>query len=310
MVLDGKLTLGQLIAFRIISSYVTQPILRLSGVWQSVQELNVSFERLGDIINISKEKDIFDNQNISIPSIKGLVKFSNVDFRFTNTNSNSLSNINLEINPGTFVGIVGKSGSGKSTLLKLIPRLYKSSKGTISVDNYDVNKVDLYSLRRQIGIVPQEPLLFAGSIMDNLIINNQNASDEMVVEATSKANAHDFIMKMPNGYNTQIGERGSSLSGGQRQRIAIARTLLSNPKLLIFDEATSALDYESEKIIVNNLISSYKDLTILFVSHRLESLKNADLLIMMDNGKVVESGTHVELINNNGLYSSLYNLRD
>ena len=307
MVLEGKLTLGQLIAFRIISSYVTQPILRLSTVCQTLQELNVSFERLGDIINIKKEKEETDNENISMPKISGLLKFDNVDFNFIKSNVNSLSNINLKIEPGTFVGLAGKSGSGKSTLTKLIPRLYKPSKGIVSIDNYDVTKVDLYSLRRQIGIVPQEPLLFAGTILDNLRINNKNASDELIVKVTKRANAHDFIMKMPDGYNTQIGERGSSMSGGQRQRIAIARTLLSEPKMLILDEATSALDFESEKIIVDNLINSYRDLTVIFISHRLQTLENADLIIMMEDGKIAESGTHSELLENKGSYSYLYN---
>ena len=307
MVLEGRLTLGQLIAFRIISSYVTQPILRLSTVWQTLQELNVSFERLGDIINIKKEKEETDNENISMPKISGLLKFDNVDFNFIKSNVNSLSNINLKIEPGTFVGLAGKSGSGKSTLTKLIPRLYKPSKGIVSIDNYDVTKVDLYSLRRQIGIVPQEPLLFAGTILDNLRINNKNASDELIVKVTKRANAHDFIMKMPDGYNTQIGERGSSMSGGQRQRIAIARTLLSEPKMLILDEATSALDFESEKIIVDNLINSYRDLTVIFISHRLQTLENADLIIMMEDGKISESGTHSELLENKGSYSYLYN---
>ena len=307
MVLEGKLTLGQLIAFRIISSYVTQPILRLSTVWQTLQELNVSFERLGDIINIKKEKEETDNENISMPKISGLLKFDNVDFNFIKSNVNSLSNINLKIEPGTFVGLAGKSGSGKSTLTKLIPRLYKPSKGIVSIDNYDVTKVDLYSLRRQIGIVPQEPLLFAGTILDNLRINNKNASDELIVKVTKRANAHDFIMKMPDGYNTQIGERGSSMSGGQRQRIAIARTLLSEPKMLILDEATSALDFESEKIIVDNLINSYRDITVIFISHRLQTLENADLIIMMEDGKIAESGTHSELLENKGSYSYLYN---
>ena len=307
MVLEGKLTLGQLIAFRIISSYVTQPILRLSTVWQTLQELNVSFERLGDIINIKKEKEETDNENISMPKISGLLKFDNVDFNFIKSNVNSLSNINLKIEPGTFVGLAGKSGSGKSTLTKLIPRLYKPSKGIVSIDNYDVTKVDLYSLRRQIGIVPQEPLLFAGTILDNLRINNKNASDELIVKVTKRANAHDFIMKMPDGYNTQIGESGSSMSGGQRQRIAIARTLLSEPKMLILDEATSALDFESEKIIVDNLINSYRDLTVIFISHRLQTLENADLIIMMEDGKIAESGTHSELLENKGSYSYLYN---
>ena len=236
-----------------------------------------------------------------------IIDVTNLTKKYSSKDSLALDHINLTIEPGTFVGLAGKSGSGKSTLTKLIPRLYKPSKGIVSIDNYDVTKVDLYSLRRQIGIVPQEPLLFAGSILDNLRINNKNASDELIVKVTKRANAHDFIMKMPDGYNTQIGERGSSMSGGQRQRIAIARTLLSEPKMLILDEATSALDFESEKIIVDNLINSYRDLTVIFISHRLQTLENADLIIMMEDGKISESGTHSELLENKGSYSYLYN---
>ena len=306
LVLQGKMSLGQLIAFRIISGYVTQPLLRLSSIWQSIQELKVSFERLADIIDTQEESSEADKANIPLPEIDGEVKFDNITFRFPNATQDVLKNINITIPKGKFVGIAGQSGSGKSTLMKLLPRLYEINNGKILIDNYDIQKIELYSLRKQIGIVPQEPLLFSGSVSENIAITNPNSSSNEIVEAAKAANAHDFIMELPEGYSTNVGERGAGLSGGQKQRIAIARTILNKPKLLIMDEATSALDYNSERKVCNNLKEACKNKTVFFITHRLSTIKNADTIIMMDQGKIHEVGSHEELIERKGMYYALY----
>ena len=306
LVLQGKMSLGQLIAFRIISGYVTQPLLRLSSIWQSIQELKVSFERLADIIDTQEESSEADKANIPLPEIDGEVKFDNITFRFPNATQDVLKNINITIPKGKFVGIAGQSGSGKSTLMKLLPRLYEINNGKILIDNYDIQKIELYSLRKQIGIVPQEPLLFSGSVSENIAITNPNSSSNEIVEAAKAANAHDFIMELPEGYSTNVGERGAGLSGGQKQRIAIARTILNKPKLLIMDEATSALDYNSERKVCENLRKSCKNKTVFFITHRLTTIKNADIIIMMDQGNIHEIGSHEDLMNNKGMYYALY----
>ena len=306
LVLKGQLSLGQLIAFRIISGYVTQPLLRLSTIWQNIQELRVSFERLADIVDTPEEATEEDKGKIPLPSISGEVEFENVSFSFQTGKPYVLKQINLKIKSGQFVGIVGQSGSGKSTLMKLLPRLYKPNSGKILIDNYDVNKVELYSLRRQVGIVPQEPLLFAGSISDNIALTDPEAPSDEIVKVAKIANAHDFIMDMEDGYSTNIGERGAGLSGGQKQRIAIARTLLSNPKLLIMDEATSALDYQSERKVCEGLRKSSKESTVFFITHRLSTVRNADVIVMLHQGAIAEIGTHDELLNLKGRYFALY----
>jgi subfamily B ATP-binding cassette protein HlyB/CyaB len=306
MVLRSELTLGQLIAFRIISGYVTQPLLRLSSIWQTIQELRVSFERLADVVDTPEESNEADKANIPLPAIEGKVVFENVSFSFAPGGPEVLSSINLTVEPGTFVGVVGQSGSGKSTLMKLLPRLYAPTKGRILVDQYDISKVELYSLRRQIGIVPQEPLLFSGTISDNIALTNPDASSEAIVEAARIANAHDFIMELPAGYSTPVGERGASLSGGQRQRIAIARTLLARPRLMVMDEATSALDYDSERQVCDNLCEAMKHCTVFFITHRLSTIRRADHIVMLHQGALVESGTHAELMALRGRYYALY----
>ena len=217
-----------------------------------------------------------------------------------------LKNIVLEIGEGEFVGIVGQSGSGKSTLMKLLPRLYTVQEGRILIDNYDIDKVELYSLRRQIGIVPQDPLLFAGSVSDNIALTNPDCNSEAVIHAAKLADAHNFIMELPAGYSSNVGERGAALSGGQRQRIAIARTLLSNPRLLVLDEATSALDYETERRVCDNLREQLKGCTTFFITHRLNTIRQADRILMMHNGTIVEQGTHDELMALRGRYYALY----
>ena len=306
MVLQGELTLGQLIAFRIISGYVTQPLLRLSTIWQNIQELKVSFERLADIINTPLESNESDQAKIPLPPINGKVSFDDVSFRFKPSSPTVLKNISLSIEANSFVGIVGQSGSGKSTLVKLLPRLYTPDSGRLLIDEYDIDKVELYSLRRQIGIVPQDPLLFSGTISENIALTQPDASSDDIVHAARMANAHDFIMQLSSGYSTNVGERGSNLSGGQRQRIAIARTLLGKPKLLVMDEATSALDYDTERRVCNNLLESMDNSTVLFITHRLSSIRRADRILMMHDGALVETGTHNELMDLKGRYFALY----
>jgi ATP-binding cassette subfamily B protein len=306
LVLKGEMSLGQLIAFRIISGYVTQPLLRLSSIWQNIQELRVSFERLADIVDTPEESDESDRAKIPLPPIQGDVTFEDLFFRFNPGAPEVLKNVNLHVPQGTFVGIVGQSGSGKSTLMKLLPRLYSPTQGRILIDQYDIDKVELYSLRRQIGIVPQDPLLFTGTISENIALTNPDASSDAIVEAAKIAEAHDFIMGLPAGYSTTIGERGASLSGGQRQRIAIARTLLGNPKLLVMDEATSALDYDTERRVCDNLVDALHDRTVFFITHRLSTIRRADLIVMMHMGAIVETGTHDELMAMRGRYYALY----
>jgi len=306
LVLKGELTLGQLIAFRIISSYVTQPLLRLSSIWQNIQELRVSFERLADVVDTPEESSAADKANIPLPPVEGDVVFENVSFRFTPTGADVLNNINLHVPRGCFVGIVGQSGSGKSTLTKLLPRLYSPNQGRILIDGFNIDKVELYSLRRQIGIVPQDPLLFSGTISENIALTNPEASSDAIVQAARMAAAHDFIMELPAGYSSDVGERGANLSGGQRQRIAIARTLLGNPKLLVMDEATSALDYDTERRVGDNLHSAMGDCTVFFITHRLSTIRRADMIVMMHQGAVVETGTHDELMALRGRYYALY----
>ena len=306
LVLDGKLTLGQLIAFRIISGYVTSPLLRLTQLWQNFQETALSLERIADILDTPMESNDIDRGNIPMPTIQGNVKFDNVSFRFAPTGQLNLDGVSLEFSAGTFIGIVGQSGSGKSTLMKLLPRLYPIESGRILVDDYDISKVELYSLRQQIGIVPQDSLLFEGSVQENIALNYPDATTDQIIQAARIANAHNFIMELPNGYNSPVGERGAGLSGGQRQRIAIARTILQNPRLLVLDEATSALDYDSEHQVCTNIAAAFQGKTVFFITHRLTTIRNADVIVMMDRGLVSELGTHAELMALKGRYYCLY----
>ncbi|MEO1148368.1 MAG: peptidase domain-containing ABC transporter [Cyanobacteria bacterium J06638_22] len=310
LVLQQELTLGQLIAFRIIAGYVTSPLLRLAQLWQNFQEVGLSIERLSDIVDSAPEADEQDRNNIPMPPVKGAVTFENISFRFNPTGPLQLSNVSLEFPPGMFVGIVGQSGSGKSTLMKLLPRLYDPESGRILIDGYDINKVELYSLRQQIGIVPQDTLLFDGTVQENIALNAPDASAEQIIEAAKVAVAHEFIMGLPNGYNTRVGERGASLSGGQRQRIAIARTVMQNPRMLIMDEATSALDYDSERRVCLNLAEHFRGRTVFFITHRLSTIRHADRILMMDQGSVVEMGTHDELMDMRGRYYCLFQQQD
>jgi ATP-binding cassette subfamily B protein len=306
LVLKGEMSLGQLIAFRIIAGYVTQPLLRLSSIWQNIQELKVSFERLADVVDTPEESDEADKGKIPLPPIDGEVRFDQVCFSFQQGGPLTLNHIDLTIPAGTFVGVVGQSGSGKSTLTKMLSRLYAPSSGRIFVDGYDIDKVELYSLRRQIGIVPQEPLLFTGSVAENIALTDPDATSEAIVEAARLACAHDFIMELPGGYSANVGERGANLSGGQRQRLALARTLLSRPRLLVLDEATSALDYDTERRVCDNLVDNLQHCTVFFITHRLSTIRRADQIVMLHDGAIAEVGTHDDLIERRGRYYALY----
>ena len=305
LVLDSKLTLGQLIAFRIIAGYVTGPLLRLLTIWQNFQETALSIERLSDIVDSPLEVEEENRFNIPMPLIQGKVVYEDITFQFTSHGRPQLNRINLTFEAGSFVGIVGQSGSGKSTLMKLLPRLYDPTQGRITIDNYDIAKVELYSLREQIGIVSQDPLLFEGTVQENIAINYPDATTEEIINAAKIAVAHDFIMSLPSGYNTRVGERGSNLSGGQKQRLAIARTILQRPRLLILDEATSALDYDTERQVCNNLVHNFRGITIFCITHRLRTVQSADRILVMDKGIVAEVGTHAELTEQKGLYYCL-----
>lgn len=304
-VINGNLTLGQLIAFRIIAGYVTGPLLRLSNLYQGFQRVSLSFERLGDIINQQPEANASTGQ-IALPPIEGEVRYDDLSFRFTDSGPLILDSVSLKIEPGQFVGIAGLSGSGKSTLMKLLGRLYDPLSGRIVVDGYDISKVDLGSLRQQIGIVPQESLLFEGTVKENIALGRPEADTDSIIDAAKVAVAHDFIMDLPDGYNTSLSEKGSNLSGGQRQRLSIARTLLNEPRMLVMDEATSALDFQTESQVCDNLREDLSDRTVFFITHRLGTIRQADLILMMHQGRVVEQGTHDELMDLQGRYYALY----
>ncbi|PZO38657.1 MAG: peptidase C39 [Pseudanabaena frigida] len=306
LVLSKNLTLGQLIAFRIIAGYTTTPLLRLIQLWQNFQGTALSLERLSDIINYPQEQEESERLNIPMPSIKGAVRYENVYFRFVTNGNLQLNNVSLEVPAGKFVGVVGASGAGKSTLTKLISRLYDPESGRILIDDYDISKVELYSLRHQIGVVLQDTWLFDNTVKENIALTNPEASIEEIIEAAKTACAHDFIMQLPKGYESRVGERGVALSGGQRQRIAIARTVLQKPQLLILDEATSALDYNTERQVCLNLAEEFRGRTVFFITHRLATIHSADLILVMDSGRVVEQGTHTELMAMRERYYTLY----
>ena len=305
LVLKGQLTLGQLIAFRIISGYVTQPILRLSSLSQRFEELKVSFERLGDVINQETESNFSDKNNISMPEIKGQIKYHNVDYKYQENGNKILDNINIEFKNKSLIGIVGRSGSGKSTFVKLLARLYKPNNGKIYIDDIDIQKVALNSLRKQIGFVSQEPNLVTGTVLENIGISDPEINKSEIIDAAKKACAHDFIMNLENGYSTQIEEKGGSLSGGQKQRIAIARALVTKPRILILDEATSALDFITEKDVLRNIYENKENCTVIFVTHRITNLLNVDKILLMSNGQIAEEGNFAELINKRGLFYAM-----
>ena len=306
-VVNGDLTPGALIAFLVYAVNLSNPVKRLSRVFGTVQRALAAAERVFEVLDTESEVQE-KPKAVKLPTIDGKVSFQNVTFEYK-PNEPALNSISLEVKPGQMVAIVGPSGAGKSTIANLIPRFYDLKSGNIFIDDIDITDVTLDSLRQQIGIVPQETVLFNGSIYDNILYGDLNATKEQVIAATKAANAHEFIMTMPNGYDSQIGERGASLSGGQRQRIAIARAILKNPRILILDEATSALDTESEKIVQAALDQLMIGRTSFVIAHRLSTVLNADRIIVMEKGKIVEQGTHKELLQLDGLYSSLYKIQ-
>jgi ATP-binding cassette, subfamily B, bacterial HlyB/CyaB len=308
LVIDGNLSVGELVAFNMLASHVSAPVLRLAQMWQDFHQARLSVARLGDILNTIPEPS-FSPGRAALPAIRGEVSFEHVTFRYRVDSSQILHEVSFNVLPGQLVGIVGSSGSGKSTLAKLIQRLYVPESGRVLVDGVDLAMVDLAWLRRQIGVVLQENVLFNCSVAENIALADPAVPMDKVIAAAKLAGAHDFILELAEGYDTIIGERGSSLSGGQRQRIAIARALMSNPRILIFDEATSALDYESERAIQENMKQIATGRTVFIIAHRLSTVRHADRIITIERGRIVEDGNHDQLIRSNGRYAKLHYLQ-
>nr|WP_273544191.1 type I secretion system permease/ATPase [Croceicoccus gelatinilyticus] len=304
-VIAGDLSVGSLVAFNMLAGRVAQPILRLSQLWQDFQQVRISVDRLGDILNAPAEPEHNPNR-ASLPPIKGAISFDKVRFRYRADAPEALRGVSLDIAPGEMLGIVGPSGSGKSTLTKLVQRLYVPEQGRVLVDGTDLALVDPAWLRRQVGVVLQENILFNRSVRENIGLANPTLPMERVIAAAELAGAHEFILTLSHGYDTIIEERGSNLSGGQRQRLAIARALITDPKILILDEATSALDAESEEIIQNNLARIAMGRTVLIIAHRLSAVRACDRIITIEAGDITEAGTHDQLLRKGGRYAQLY----
>jgi subfamily B ATP-binding cassette protein HlyB/CyaB len=307
LVIEGDITVGQLIAFNMLAGRVAQPILRLAQLWTDFQQTGISVQRLGDILNAPTESAA---GRTALPRLAGRIQIEDATFRYRPETPPVLDGISLQIEPGQIIGIVGRSGSGKSTLTRLIQRLYVPERGRVLIDGLDLSLADPASLRRQIGVVLQENVLFAASIRANIALSAPGAPLEAVMRAAQLAGAHDFIAELPEGYDTPVGEHGATLSGGQRQRIAIARALMTDPRILIFDEATSALDYESERIIQNNMRAICQGRTVIIIAHRLSAVRDAHRIIVLDRGRLAEQGSHEELLaRENGLYARLYRMQ-
>ncbi|MEA5472438.1 peptidase domain-containing ABC transporter, partial [Spirulina sp. 06S082] len=300
----SEFTIGMLIAFQMLSGRVTAPLLRLVQLWQNLQQVLLSVDRIGDILNVAPEAET--GSGLVLPRLRGQIVFDRVFFRYKANQEPIIRGISFTIQPGMFVGIVGRSGSGKSTLSKLLQRLYNVESGRILLDGFDVKSADLASLRQQINVVLQDDFLFNASVLENITFGHPDITAEQVVEAARKASAHDFISELPRGYETNVGERGTALSGGQRQRITLARLFLSQAPIVILDEATSALDAETEQQVLLNLQEFAKNRTVLMIAHRFDPLKDANLIVVMEKGVLIEKGTHEELLNMKGLYFSLY----
>jgi subfamily B ATP-binding cassette protein HlyB/CyaB len=308
LVIGGGLSVGELVAFNILASRVSAPVLRLAQIWQDFHQARLSIQRLGDILNTTAEPT-YAAGRARLPAIRGSIKFDHVMFRYRIDGQQVLHDVSFEVPAGQTVGIVGPSGSGKSTFAKLVQRLYVPESGRVLVDGMDLAMADPAWLRRQIGVVLQENVLFNRSVRENIALTDPAMPMERVVAAARLAGAHDFILELTEGYDTIIGERGSTLSGGQRQRIAIARALVTDPRILIFDEATSALDYESERVIQQNMREIAKGRTVLVIAHRLSTVRTMDRIVTLERGRVVEDGTHDTLIKTGGRYASLHLLQ-
>jgi ATP-binding cassette subfamily B protein len=306
LIIKGDLSLAALFGFNILSGYIRQPLVQLVGTWQDFQFNTQALRMVADVVDRDTEQTREQASNIPLPPLQGRVQFVDVGFRFSDQGPMVLDGVDLEIPAGSFVGLVGGSGSGKSTLLKLLSRFYAPERGSVLIDGLDIGKVELYSLRRQIGVVPQDSLLFDGTIRENLLMVKPDATAAEMMRAARIACAHDFIMQMPQGYNSSVGERGAGLSGGQRQRLALARAVLQNPRLLILDEATSALDATTERQVCINLFEAFRGRTVFFITHRLSTVQPADLIVLMDRGAVMEQGSHRQLMQRRGWYYALY----
>ncbi len=306
LIIQGQFNIGALFTFRILSGYIQQPLVSLVSTWQDFQFNTQSLRMVADVVDRDTEQTQEQASNIPLPPLQGRVQFLDVAFRFRDQGPLVLDGVDLEIPAGSFIGLVGGSGSGKSTLLKLLPRFYPPERGSVLIDGLDIGKVELYSLRRQIGVVPQDSLLFDGTIRENLLMVKPDATAAEMIRAARIACAHDFIMQMPQGYNSSVGERGAGLSGGQRQRLALARAVLQNPRMLILDEATSALDATTERQVCINLFEAFRGRTVFFITHRLSTVQPADLIVLMDRGAVMEQGNHRQLMQLRGWYYALY----
>ncbi|WP_331459167.1 type I secretion system permease/ATPase [Proteus vulgaris] len=304
LIINTQITVGELIAFNLFTAHITQPILRLAQCWQDFQQATISLRRIGEILNTPTEHQY--NGLVTVPKIIGHIDFSNVYFRYTCHTPDVIESLSFSIPAGQFIGITGRSGSGKSTVTRLIQRLYTPQQGQIYIDGMDLAIADPLSLRQSISIVLQESFLFSGSIVENIRLSKPNASEKELIEACQLAGALEFIEQLPLGFNTQVGERGSNLSGGQRQRIALARALLTNPRILILDEATSALDYISEAQVLASLPRICKNRTVISIAHRLNTLVYTDYIYVIDKGRVLEEGTHSDLLENRALYYQLW----
>ena len=306
-VIGGEMTVGQLIAFNMLSGNVATPVRRLAQLWTDFQQTGISVQRLGDILNTRTERA---GVRSALPPVRGNIVFDDVHFRYRPDSPEVLKGVSISVQAGEVIGIVGRSGSGKSTLTRLVQRLCVPERGRVLVDGVDLALIEASSLRRQIGVVLQDNVLFNRTIRENIALSDPATSLQLVMEAARLAGAHEFITELTEGYDTVVGEHGSTLSGGQRQRIAIARALLTNPRILIFDEATSALDYESEHIIQQNMKAICKDRTVLIIAHRLSAVRHANRILVMDRGQIVEEGTHGALVNRDvGYYSKLYRMQ-